>query len=550
MHFLEMRTVVFSQLLVTFICAIILTLLWLSNRRRFNGAGFWVVDSFFQAFGLLLLLLRGLVPDAFSVMLPNTLIITGVLLGYIGVSRFLGRRVPQAHNYVLLAVSLIALYYLTYISPDTSHRIIVISLVLMFFTLQYAWLSLLGVDRAKRTITLPLGVVFCAYSVISAIRLIAHVKYGQTDSDLLDMGHVEALYFIVYQMLFFLFTYSLTFMINRRLYLDLQTQEEKFSKAFHSSPYAVALSSLSDGRLFEINMGFEEITGYPVAEALGKTTVELGLWPDEKGRTAAIIEELSRNSRVRDIEINYRKKSGEPAIGLFSADAILVDGRQALLATINDITERKRSEERIRALLEEKELVLVEVHHRVKNNLNTIYSLLSLQASAHNDPSASAVLKDAAHRVRSMMLLYNKLYRSDQVTEISASSYLPPLIGETVAIFPSGGSVRVKTDVEDFVIKAKTASTLGIILNELVTNAMKYAVEGRSDPLLRLNAVKRGRNITIVFEDNGPGISESISVENSSGFGMQLINMLTGQLGGTVRIERQNGTRFTIEFSE
>ena len=191
-------------------------------------------------------------------------------------------------------------------------------------------------------------------------------------------GHIDALYIIAYQLLFVLFTYSLSFMINKRLYLDLQTQEEKFAKAFHSSPYAVALSSFSDGRLFEVNTGFEELTGYPAAEALGKTTIELGLWADENDR-AAITGELSRNSRVRDIEINFRKKSGEAVTGLLSAEAIMVDGRRALLSSISDITERKRNEERIRALLAEKELILVEVHHRIKNNLN-YHSLLSLQA--------------------------------------------------------------------------------------------------------------------------------------------------------------------------
>ena len=110
-----------------------------------------------------------------------------------------------------------------------------------------------------------------------------------------------------------------------------------------------------------------------------------------------------------------------------------------------------------------------------------------------------------------MMLLYDKLYRAEHVTEISARTYLPPLVGETVAIFPSGGSVRVEADVEDFTIKAKTASTLGIILNELVTNAIKYAVGDRKDAVLRLTAARNAETITIVFEDNGPGIRIDIT---------------------------------------
>lgn len=549
MDFLDMRTVMFSHLLVDLICTLVVTLLWIQNRGRFNGTGLWAVDFAFQTSGVILIMLRGVIPDLFSIILANTLIVAGMLLGYLGVSRFTEHRAPQAHNYIILAAFPVLFYFFTFVTPDTSMRIIVFTLVLLIFSLQYAWLTLRGVDRVKRPITLPVGLVFCAYCAVSTARIIVQIKFDQVDSDFFKPGHLDALYIIAYQLLFVLFTYSLSFMINKRLYLDLQTQEEKFAKAFHSSPYAVALSSFSDGRLFEVNTGFEEITGYTAAEAIGKTSIELGLWADENDRMA-VTEGLSRDSRVRDVEINFQKRSGEAVTGLLSAEAVMVDGRRALLSSISDITERKRNEERIRALLAEKELILVEVHHRIKNNLNTIYSLLNLQASAHNDPSASAVLHDAAHRVRSMMLLYDKLYRAEHVTEISARTYLPPLVGETVAIFPSGGSVRVEADVEDFTIKAKTASTLGIILNELVTNAIKYAVGDRKDAVLRLTAARNAETITIVFEDNGPGIPESISIENPTGFGMRLVDMLVRQLGGTVRIVRSDGTRFIVEFRE
>lgn len=549
MDFLDMRTVMFSHLLIDLVCTFVVIALWLQNRRRFQGTGLWAINFILQTSGITLILLRGVIPDSFSVILANMLIVGGMLLGYLGLARFTEQRPVQAHNYIIFAAYGGILYYFTYVIPDTFARIILFSAILLAYSLQYAWLTLLGVGREKRAITLPVGLIFCGYCLVNATRMIGQLALPRLESDFLHSGYVDTLFVIAYQLLFVLFTYSLSFMINKRLYLDLQTQEEKFAKAFHSSPYAVALSRLSDGTLFEVNAGFEDISGYRAAEVVGKTTIDLGLWADENDRMA-VTEKLSRNTRVRDVEIQFRKKTGDAVIGLLSAETIMVDGRPSLLSSISDITERKKSEEKIRALLAEKELILVEVHHRVKNNLSAIFSLLNLQASSHGDRVAAGVLHDAANRVRSMMVLYDKLYKSEDVTEIPLNRYLPPLVHEIIDIFPAKAAVRIETDVGEITVGAKTASTLGIIINELVTNAMKYAVGDRENALLQLSATERNGTVLIEFGDDGPGLPESVTIENSTGFGMQLVGMLVHQLGGSVRIERQGGTRFMIEFRE
>lgn len=549
MDFLDMRTVMFSHLLIDLVCTFVMISLWLQNHRRFQGTGLWAINFILQTSGITLILLRGVIPDSFSIILANILIVGGMLLGYLGLARFTEQRPVQAHNYIILAAYGGILYYFTYVTPDTFTRIISFSAILLAYSLQYAWLTLLGVGREKRAMTLPVGLIFCGYCLVNATRIIGQLALPRLESDFLHSGYVDTLFVIAYQLLFVLFTYSLSFMINKRLYLDLQTQEEKFAKAFHSSPYAVSLSRLSDGTLFEVNAGFEDISGYRAAEAVGKTTIDLGLWADENDRMA-VTEELSRNTRVRDVEIQFRKKTGEAVIGLLSAETIMVDGRPSLLSSISDITERKKSEEKIRALLAEKELILVEVHHRVKNNLSAIFSLLNLQASSHGDRVAAGVLHDAANRVRSMMVLYDKLYKSEDVTEIPLNRYLPPLVHEIIDIFPAKAAVKIETDVGEITVGAKTASTLGIIINELVTNAMKYAVGDRENALLQLSATERNGAVLIEFGDDGPGLPESVTIENSTGFGMQLVGMLVHQLGGSVRIERQGGTRFMIEFRE
>ena len=210
--------------------------------------------------------------------------------------------------------------------------------------------------------------------------------------------------------------------------------------------------------------------------------------------------------------------------------------------------ERLKAEVQINSLLSEKELLLREVHHRIKNNMNVITSLLSLQADKLHDPSAIAALEDSGNRVQSMMVLYDKLYRSADFREVSANEYLTSLIDEIVNNFPNRGLVTIEKQIDDFILDAKTLSPLGIILNELLTNIMKHAFIGRENGVIGVSLSIKETHATLIVQDNGVGIPESIDITASAGFGMQLVGILTEQLEGTMTIERDNGTKFILEF--
>ncbi|MCX5816352.1 MAG: PAS domain S-box protein [Proteobacteria bacterium] len=226
-----------------------------------------------------------------------------------------------------------------------------------------------------------------------------------------------------------------------------------------------------------------------------------------------------------------------------------IDGRLVRLEIATDVTERKLTEEEIQNLLSEKELILREVHHRIKNNMTVIVSLLSLQADALEDnPPAIAALEDAGSRVRSMMVLYDKLYRSADFRKISTKEYLPSLVDEIVGNFPNRGLVTIKTQIDDIIFDAKTLSPLGMILNELLTNAMKYAFTGRENGIIAVSLSAKDNHVTLMIQDNGVGIPESIDITASTGFGMQLVGILTEQLEGSMTFGRDNGTKFILEF--
>jgi PAS domain S-box-containing protein len=218
------------------------------------------------------------------------------------------------------------------------------------------------------------------------------------------------------------------------------------------------------------------------------------------------------------------------------------------MGILYDITERKQAEAKIKALLLEKEILLKEVHHRIKNNMTTMMSLLSLQSKALKNPEAKASLLKAKERMMSMAVLYDKLYRSENLQEMSLSDYLPRLIDEIVGIFPNKDIVKIEKKIDDIVLGVKVLSPLGIIVNELLTNALKHAFTGKEDGTIGVFASVKNDHVTLVVEDNGVGIPESIDMNNTSGMGLELVSMLTAQIDGTIRIDRRRGARFVLEF--
>lgn len=227
------------------------------------------------------------------------------------------------------------------------------------------------------------------------------------------------------------------------------------------------------------------------------------------------------------------------------------DSLERVIISLLDISEHQKAEQKIKVLLNEKELLLREVHHRIKNNMATITSLLNMQIDAQKDPSARLALLDAAGRVQSMMVLYDKLYRSGDFGSISLQAYVSDLIADVVDLFPSRAWVQVFVDIVDIALPAQILAPLGIIINELITNSMKYAFpEPRPEGVGRIlfSAVQADGKCRIVYEDNGIGLPANFSLKQSTGFGMQLVSVLVEQIEASIRVEAGSGAKFVIEF--
>ncbi|HPQ54616.1 MAG TPA: PAS domain S-box protein [Spirochaetota bacterium] len=328
----------------------------------------------------------------------------------------------------------------------------------------------------------------------------------------------------------------------------LRESEERYRLLFQYSPLGIYVAD-RDGNILDANERLLAILGSPSLEATKKINVLTFPVLIESGYSDAFKECVDSNT-IAAMEFRYTSLWGKTTFASNYLVPVADDSGKVVkvFTLIEDITARKQNEERIKSLLDEKELLLKETHHRIKNNMNVVYSLLQLQANRVDNGVTKGVLDDAAGRVQSMAVLYDKLYRSDIQNELSMKDFLPSLIEEIIAVTP--GAVPVTTDIriEDIVVSAKILSSLGILLNELITNSMKYAFKDLEEGQISVSAVKKDNVVTITYRDNGAGLPEDVTLETSQGFGMQLINLLVRQIKGTVEIIREHGTGFVIRF--
>ena len=215
-----------------------------------------------------------------------------------------------------------------------------------------------------------------------------------------------------------------------------------------------------------------------------------------------------------------------------------------------DITERKRVEEQVKASLNEKEVLLKEIHHRVKNNMQIITSLLSLQSRYVRDTHDLDIFRDSQNRVKSMALIHEELYKSKDLARIDFAEYVQSLATHLFSLYSVNTAViKLTMDVQDVLLDINTAIPCGLIVNELISNSLKYAFpDGEGGEILIKLSERTGGNLTLIVSDNGIGLHKDLDFRDTKSLGLQLVNTLVEQLEGTIDLDRTEGTAFTIVF--
>jgi len=309
----------------------------------------------------------------------------------------------------------------------------------------------------------------------------------------------------------------------------------------------------SEGSFTYASENVRDLLGYPAEELIGKTPFDL-MPPEEALRVRAEFNAIvARRVPFRDLDNLNRRKDGS-LCHVLSSGVPVVDEQglfQGYRGLDRDVTEKWRAEEALRESLAEKTALLKEVHHRVKNNLQIVASLLNLQADRTASPEEVAVLLDTRNRVHSMALLHEMLYRSESLARISLDIYVRELCTHLLRSFGQAiGRIKVEQRVAVISLPLEQAVPCGLIINELVTNAMKYGFpDGKAGRVLVEIVLAEGQ-IVLAVSDNGMGLPPGFDPATSSTLGLQLVTNLTGQLGGRLEWERgaEGGALFRVRF--
>ena len=822
---LSMRTVIFSHAISSAICLLVMVLLWHQNRGRFAGVNLWLANSTMQFVAIVLIGLRGRIPDFASIVVGNALIVGGILVLYIGLERFVEKQSSQIYNYILLATFVLVHSYFTFVRPSMLVRNINVSLGVFLISCQATWLLLHRVTVEKRPITRWLGYTAIAFGVVNLARITFDLV-TPPGNDFLSSNPYDTLIVMSSQMLFVILTFGLILTVNRRLVEELEqdiihrkqaeemirASEEKYRLLFDNNPapmwvydaetlaflavnefaidqygysreeflgmtikdirppeeipylYSVLNTDMGPlrkmgaithrkkdgsfiyvdisghaiefegqsamlvlalniterlkaeealresetfsqavlknspigisvrshtGRLLSANDAWKKIWAIPESAVLEdreqdrkklefnsrddyltpyqaevRRVYEEGgylhlpelktLQPrpggaewvsqhfyalkDEMGKVDRVViltEDISERKRT-EIALSENENRLRTIFETSQAGIILVDakgiitfanqhmadmfgcsladligstypehvhpdqrqigdermrqliageidfvalerhyirtdgsdfwgflsGRRhedengnlvSLVGIIADITERKQAEEAIQAALLDKEVLLRELYHRTKNNMQVISSMLNLEITQSDDETLVKTLKDMDNRIRSMALVHQKLYQSQNLSSIDLRDYITGLASLMLESYQANDrNINFSLQAESIPVQVDTAIPCGLIINEILSNAIKYAFPENRKGDIQIN-LERTKNATIVLEisDNGVGVPSDKDLRKNNTLGMQTIfGIARHQLGAEVELKTNSGVTWRIQFED
>ena len=333
----------------------------------------------------------------------------------------------------------------------------------------------------------------------------------------------------------------------------LQASEERYRSVFENTGTATVILE-EDTTISMANTGFEKLSGYLREEIEGRKKWTEFVTSEDLERMKEYATERRKNGGKAPTKYEFSFIDRQGNIKNVFHMTGMVPGTRKSVASLMDITDRKKAEEEIKRSLCEKETLLTEIHHRVKNNMQIVSSLLSLQSNDIEDERALSLIKNCEDRIRSMSLVHEKLYLSKDLSSIDFHNYMEDLSARLFQVHRVDSRVvSFSSQIKDVSFNIETAIPLGLIINELISNALKHAFpEGKKGSIaVELTQDKKTEEYILTVTDDGIGFPEVTDYRNTETFGLQLANMLTAeQLHGTMELDRTKGTSFRIVFKE
>jgi PAS domain S-box-containing protein len=336
----------------------------------------------------------------------------------------------------------------------------------------------------------------------------------------------------------------------------LQESDERYQNLAKIAPVGIFRTD-KNGATTYVNPMWCQISGLSEAKAMGDGWLG-AVNPDDKESLRKGWQETIRLQKPSFADYRFLRPDGTIAwvMGQASPERNSENQIVGYVGTITDITERKRAEDVIRASLLEKEILIKEVHHRVKNNLMTIIGLIKMQETKANNEMFNPLLQELEGRVRSIALVHESLHKSEDLTRVDLQNYIETMSAHIRAQFGAERDIRFRVQTVGADVDLDIAVSCGLILNELITNAYKHAFPGNKpragESYCEINVAmeQAGGEFTLTVADNGAGIPGDLDWEKSETLGLRLIKMLSKQINGSIGLDCSTGTTFRLRFSK
>jgi len=328
---------------------------------------------------------------------------------------------------------------------------------------------------------------------------------------------------------------------------------EIFIESFLQSPQAMFIMKRQGDEVVALNRELASITGVDEGVGLHIPLSSLLQISGDHASTNGMLAQRIRNSVMVGREGLIQQFSGlangEDEL-LLQPRQITLQGEEYILISVSGVSGTKETEMRLKDALAEKEVLLREVHHRVKNNLQVISSLLHLQAQFVHDPTVLGYMTDSQNRVRALGYVYEHLYRSRDIGKIDFAEYTTRITQSLLREYSSFAKrVCIRYEVPPIHLNPDTSIPLGLILNELISNALRHAFpDGREGAIWIMLSANDDAGYSLIIGDDGIGLPEGFDLDQSDSLGLMLVSSLVSQLDGTVALKRDHGTEFKINF--
>lgn len=557
----------------------VVTLMLKQYRSRYKGVQYMLFCFVLQTLALVMILLRGIIPVWISFDLANTISVSGIIFFYVGIETYTGKKSSLVPNLVLLSAFVAVHIWFSFCKPDLTARHLNISMLWLIIFLQCSWLLLYRVPRSKFRLTLHVSLICTAFCIVCLARIIKFLISGYNSDNSLNSDQFDTAMILISQVLLILLTYSLEHMFGSQLLLDIKSEEEKFSKAFNTSPYGIIINRFHGGQIIDINKGFQNITGYSREEIFDKTILEVGFWLTEKDRNT-FFDELIKSGKIYGREFQFRKKSGDLITCLISSEVVSLDNEQCILSSVDDISIQKKyelelikSKEKAEESDRLKTAFMHNISHEIRTPLNAIVGFSTLLGEPDMDTESKRSYIDLIKRgsdhlisiVSDIMEISNieaGILKFNE-TETDLNVLLNDLYRQFhIKAVEKGIDLILTTDLSDSDSNINTDRTkLVQVLSNLLWNALKFTDKGQ----IEFGYILSNTFLEFYVADTGIGIHEEMHDKiferfyqvdysgtrkyDGTGLGLSISKAYIELSGGKIWLDSKPGQGATFYFT-